>query len=90
MRSFYVKSSRFSGALPNNKILIRVKENLEYDENFSEDQEKDWKSIQIYPNKVKCVKARDSMPFCDEKFVDDTVAHGDLQILLREHSLTNK
>jgi len=40
---------------------VRIRENLEYDEEFHElGMEKDWKSICWWPNKVTCIKARDS------------------------------
>jgi hypothetical protein len=31
--------------LKNNQILLRIRENVDYDDFFAEDQEKDWKSI---------------------------------------------
>jgi cancer susceptibility candidate protein 1 len=52
VRSFYLKSSRFSYQLSDKKVLLRIRENLAYDELFAEDQEKDWKSIMWFQNKV--------------------------------------
>jgi cancer susceptibility candidate protein 1 len=40
--------------------MVKVRENNEMDMEFAEDQEKDWKSIVFWNNKVGCVKARDS------------------------------
>lgn len=42
------------------KILVRIRENVEYDEmTYGEDQEKDWKSICWYPNKCAAIRAGD-------------------------------
>ena len=68
--------------------MLRIRENLAYDEFFAEDQEKDWKSILWYNNKVACVKSRDSHNTCNEAMVEDTVAHANLSVLLTTHQLT--
>ncbi len=36
VRSFAIKSIRWSAALPNEQILVRMRENIEYDEEFAE------------------------------------------------------
>lgn len=90
VRSFFIKSSRFSYQLPEDKILCRIRENLEFDEEFHEDQEKDWKSVCWYPNKVCVLKCRDSQSTCNDQMLDNTVAHGSLDLLLRKHDLTNQ
>jgi len=59
-------------ALSQDKILVRMRENLEFDEEFAEDQEKDWKSIVFGPNKCSCIKARDSSETLDENMLDGT------------------
>lgn len=89
VKSFFIKSSRFSYMLKNSQVLLRIRENLEYDEVFAEDQEKDWKSIMWHNNKVECVKSRDSYQTCIETKCDDTLAHASLQVLLKSHDLTN-
>jgi len=37
VRSFFIKSSRWSTTLPNDQIMVKIKENMEYDEEFAED-----------------------------------------------------
>ncbi len=71
-RLFYIKSSKWNMALSQDKILVRMRENLEFDEEFAEDQEKDWKSIVFGPNKCSCIKARDSSETLDENMLDGT------------------
>ncbi len=53
--------------------MVRIRENLEYDEEFAEDQEKDWKSICWWPNKCAVIKARESHESLNENFLSDTV-----------------
>lgn len=53
--------------------MVRIRENMEYDEEFAEDQEKEWKSIVWWTNKCACVKSRDSWENLNENFVDGTV-----------------
>ena len=48
VRSFAIKSIRWSAALPNEQILVRMRENVEYDEEFAEVQPKLWKSVVFY------------------------------------------
>jgi hypothetical protein len=53
------------------KILLRIRENLEYDLEFAEDQEKDWKSIMFWEDKCTCVRAKDSSEHLDDKPLKD-------------------
>jgi len=90
VRLFYVKSSKWNMALAQDKILVRMRENLEFDEEFAEDQEKDWKSIVFGPNKCSIIKARDSAETLNENLLDDTETHSNLELLLKKHELTNE
>lgn len=49
--SFFVRSHPTSGS----RVIAKLRENLEYDEVFLEDQEKDWKKVQWWPNKCGLV-----------------------------------
>jgi len=89
VRSFYVKSSHHSNSLVGDKILVRIRENLEYDQDFAEDQEKDWKSVCWWPNKCAVIKSRDSLNNCNEALLEGTETHSALDIVLRKHDLTH-
>ena len=52
---------------------MRIRENLEFDEEYAEDQEKDWKSIVWWSNKCACVRIRDSAETPNENLVDGTL-----------------
>lgn len=53
--------------------MVSLHENLENDEEFAEDQEKDWRSIVFWANKVGCIKARESGDVLDEGFYNDSI-----------------
>ena len=53
--------------------MVRIRENLEFDEEYAEDQEKDWKSIVWWSNKCACVRIRDSAETPNENFVEETM-----------------
>lgn len=89
-RSYFLRSSRWSNTLDSNQILVKIKENMDFDQEFAEDQEKDWKSIVFYPNKAECVKARDSESKCKKELVKDTNSHSTLQMLLSHYDLTSQ
>jgi cancer susceptibility candidate protein 1 len=69
IRSFYIESSRWNNSDTGETIVAKIKENLEFDEvrvllifveEFSENQEKDWKTIRWWYNKCAIIEARDS------------------------------
>lgn len=59
-------------AISSDRVLVRIRENLEFDLEFAEDQEKDWKSVVFWDNKCACIKARDSADTLNDNFLDDT------------------
>lgn len=63
---------------------------MKYDEEFAEDQEKEWKSVVFWSDKIGCVKARDSRDKCDMSFIGDSVTHAFMQKLLTEHELVDQ
>ncbi len=68
-----------------------MRENLEYDEEFAEDQEKgiiyilDWKNIFSYRNKCAVYKLKESDEQLKENILEGTSTHTNLYILLKEH-----
>ena len=66
-----------------------MRENPEFDEDFAEDQEKDWKTFVWWKNKVACIKMRDSYDNLNETLLDGTLTHARLNLLLTKHELTD-
>ena len=89
VRSFFIKSSRWNHIINSEKVMVRLRENPEFDEDFAEDQEKDWKSYVWWKNKVGCVKMRDSYENLNEGLLEGTLTHARLDILLVKHDFTS-
>lgn len=88
VRSFFIKSSRWNHIINSEKIMLRMRENPELDEDFAEDQEKDWKTIVWWKNKVGAIKMRDSYENLNENLLDGTLTHARLDLLLTKDNLT--
>lgn len=68
--------------------MLRMRENPELDEDFAEDQEKDWKTIVWWKNKVGAIKMRDSYENLNENLLEGTLTHARLDLLLAKDNLT--
>ena len=88
IKSFFIKSSKWSTTLPGDRILVRLRENLEYDEFFAEDQEKDWFSTVFWHNRCGIYNCRDSKMKCDNTFKEGTDTHATLEYVFKVHDLT--
>lgn len=60
VRGFFIKSSKWTSQVSDDKVVYYMRENLEYDLEFAEDQEKDWKSIFSWRNKCAIYKLKES------------------------------
>jgi cancer susceptibility candidate protein 1 len=87
VRSFFIKSSRWNHIINSEKIIVRLRENPEFDEDFAEDQEKDWKTFVWWKNKVGSIKMRDSYENLNENLLEGTLTHARLDLLLTKHNL---
>ena len=87
VRSFFIKSSRWNHIINSEKIIVRLRENPEFDEDFAEDQEKDWKTFVWWKNKVGSIKIRDSYENLNENLLEGTLTHARLDLLLTKHNL---
>lgn len=67
--------------------MVRLRENPENDEDFAEDQEKDWRTFVWWKNKVGCIKMRDSYENLNETPLEGTLTHARLDILLSKHNV---
>lgn len=55
VRAFYIESSRWNNSDLGETVAVKIKENLEFDEDFAENQEKDWKTIRWWFNKCSAI-----------------------------------
>lgn len=90
VRSFFVKSSRWNHIINSEKIMVRMRENPEFDEDFAEDQEKDWRTLVWWKNKVGCIRMRDSYENLNEGLIEGSLTHARLHILLEKHEMVGE
>ena len=51
IRTFAFRSTKWNKEVDGEVVLARIRENLEYDSFFSEDEEHDWRTVSWYHNK---------------------------------------
>jgi cancer susceptibility candidate protein 1 len=59
VRAFAFRSCRWNSSIEADNIVIKVRENLEFDREFFEDHEPDWKYFMYWPNKCAFVRCSD-------------------------------
>lgn len=57
---FSFRSSRWNISAPKENVVMKVRENLEYDREFFEDYEEDWTYVKWWEEKIAYVKTRDN------------------------------
>lgn len=60
VRAFAFRSSKWNKDAEEENVIIKIRENLEFDREFFEDYEPDWKYIMWFPNKVTFVTTSDA------------------------------
>jgi cancer susceptibility candidate protein 1 len=61
-------------------IVVRIRENLEYDESFAEDYEPDWKQVMWWSNKVSFVEGtKETDSKCTVRIAENQVTHSILR-----------
>ena len=59
MRSYAFRSCRWNTTIDAENICIKIRENLEFDREFFEDHEPDWRYTMFWPNKCAFVRVSD-------------------------------
>lgn len=80
---FYVQSSKWNCHMNPNQILVRMRNNPECDEEFQEDQEKDWLSVSWWENKCEVLRVRESQDEPEKRRVKNTITHTNFYMLLK-------
>jgi cancer susceptibility candidate protein 1 len=60
LRAFAFRSSKWNKSIDQENVVIKVRDNLEFDREFFEDHEPDWKYMMYWPNKCAFVKVSDA------------------------------
>lgn len=80
------KPMESNAGIGNDQILLKMRENLEYDKVFLEDFEPDWRYMSWHCNKVGFVKdSRDVDPHCFSEICDEQLYHA-----LMAHSIESQ
>jgi len=82
-KSFYIQSSKWNCNMDNNQILVKMRYNPECDEEFLEDQEKDWLSVSWWENKCEILRVRDSQDEPNKKRIKHTLTHTNFFMLMK-------
>ncbi len=59
VRAFAYRSCRWNSTIDADNVVVKIRENLEFDREFFEDHEPDWRYVNWWPNKVAYVRCCD-------------------------------
>lgn len=85
--NFYIASTKWNLNLPSDSVGARLRHNPECDEEFHEDQEKDWMTISWWENKCAILRIRESQDTPDMKRIKNTLTHSNLYLLMKNNEL---
>jgi cancer susceptibility candidate protein 1 len=69
LRSFAFRSCKWNKSISDENIVVKIRENLEYDREYFEDHEPDWKYVMWWPNKCAFVRTSDDAEEADTRIV---------------------
>jgi len=79
------RSCKWNKAVGADMVCARLRENLEFDEFFAEDEEIDWRSLGWHANKVSFVNIKESAAAPDSRIPEGHATHVILELALRGH-----
>ena len=85
LRSFAFRSSKWNKTIEAENIVVKIRENLEFDKEFFEDHEPDWKYVMWWSNKCAFVKCSDDSETCDVNIPAGHETHSLLNLALKGH-----
>jgi hypothetical protein len=86
-KSFYVSSNKWNCSMDPNQILVKMRYNPECDEEFLEDQEKDWMAVSWWDNKCEVLRTRESQDEPAKKRIKGTLTHTSFYTLVKNLQL---
>lgn len=84
LRSFAFRSSKWNKSISADNIVIKFRENLEFDREFFEDHEPDWKYMMWWFNKCAYVKCSDDEDQADISIVQGHETHSIMALALKD------
>lgn len=83
VRAFAYRSCRWNPAIEPEQIVVKIRENLEFDREFFEDHEPDWKYVQWWPNKCAFARCSDLDEAPDMRLPPGQETHAVLSLALQ-------
>lgn len=75
LNAFSFRSSKWNRNVEPNNIIVKIRENLEFDREFFEDYDQDWRYMMWHPNKVHFVNASDEAEVCNTTIPEGCDTH---------------
>ena len=86
-KTFYVASNKWNGSMDQSQILVKMRYNPECDEEFLEDQEKDWMAVSWWDNKCEVLRTRESQDEPSKRRIKGTLTHTNFYMLVKNLQL---
>ena len=83
IRALAIRSSKWNKSIDAENIVLKIRDNLEYDREFYEDHEPDWKYCMWWPNKVAFVNVSDGQDHCENTIKAGHETHAILNIAIQ-------
>ena len=86
IRTFAFRSTKWNRMVEGDVVLARIRENLEYDSFFAEDEEHDWRTVSWHFNKCCLTGLKETSDEKKMKSSDGDISHFLLNLVMKEHA----
>ena len=83
VRSFAFRSCKWNPSIEQDNVVVKIRENHEFDREFFEDHEPDWRYFMWWPNKCAFVRCSDLDETPDLRLVNGHETHAILSLALQ-------
>ena len=85
VRAFAIRSSKWNKSLEPENIVVKIRDNLEFDREFFEDHEPDWRYVMYWPNKCAFVHVSDASEELDTSLLRGHETHAMLSLSVQHY-----
>lgn len=75
VRAFHFRRSKWNQTVDSESVVLKIRENLEFDRDFLEDHEPDWRYMKWWRDKCSFVRCREDLDKCDDRICDGMATH---------------
>jgi hypothetical protein len=86
IRTFAFRSTKWNRLVEGDVVLARIRENLEYDSFFAEDEEHDWRTVSWHFNKCCLTGLKETSDEKKMKSADGDISHFLLNLVMEDHA----